>query len=106
MSDQGNRQEGVAGDTDHPQHRAGPGEGVRAPFATETGVSEISVFDGKGNEKVVRTMGDSSGQRAQGTGDSSAEAAADAEKMLKEGGQSVGEGFIPGVNTEKSDVNP
>ena len=105
MSDQGNRQEGRAGDTDHPQHRAGPGEGVRAPFAEETGVSEISVFDGKGNEQVVRTQGDASGQRAQGTGRSSAEAAADAEKQLNEGGQSVGEGFQP-VKTEKSDVNP
>ncbi len=105
MSDQGNRQEGVAGDTDHPQHRAGPGEGVRAPFASETGVSEISVFDGKGNEKVARTQGDASGQRAQGTGDSSAEAAADAQKLLEDGGQSVGEGFQPG-GTEKSDVNP
>ena len=104
MSDQGNRQEGVAGDTDHPQHRAGEGEGVRAPYAEETGVSEISVFDGKGNEKVVRTVGDASGQRTQGTGDSSAEAAADAEKLLKKGGQTVGEGFQP-VNTEKSDVN-
>ena len=105
MSDQGNRQHDVAGDSDHPQHRAGPGEGVRAPFATETGVSEISVFDGKGNEKVVRTEGDGQGQRAQGTGDTSADAAADAEKMLQEGGQNVGEGFEPG-NTEKSDVNP
>ncbi len=105
MSDQGNRQEGVTGDTDHPQHRAGAGEGVRAPYAAETGVSEISVFDGKGNEKVVRTEGDASGQRAQGTDDSSADAAADAQSLLEEGGQSVGEGFQP-VNAEKSDVNP
>lgn len=104
MSDQGNRQPEVAGDTDHPQHRAGPGEGVRAPFATETGVSEISVFDGKGNEQVVRTTSDQSGQRVQGTGDSSAEAAEDAEKLLKEGGQSVGEGFVT-EGYEKSDVN-
>lgn len=76
-----------------------------ATLLTETGVSEISVFDGKGNEKVVRTEGDSSGQRAQATGDSSAEAAADARKLLEEGGQSVGEGLQP-VGTEKSDVNP
>ena len=105
MSDQGNRQPDVAGDTDHPQHRAGPGEGVRAPFATETGVSEISVFDGKGNEQVVRTVTDSSGQRVQGTGNSSAEAADDAADLLKEGGQKVGEGFQPEGN-EKSNVNP
>lgn len=105
MSDQGNRQPDVAGDTDHPQHRAGPGEGVRAPFATETGVSEISVFDGKGNEQVVRTVTDSAGQRVQGTGNSSAEAASDAEELLKKGGQSVGEAFQP-PGVEKSDVNP
>ncbi len=105
MSDQGNRQPGIAGDTDHPQHRAGEGEGVRAPFATETGVSEISVFDGKGNEQVVRTVSDAKGQRVQGTGNSSAEAAADAADLLKEGGQGVGEGFQPEGN-EKSNVNP
>jgi hypothetical protein len=104
MSEQGNRQPDIAGDTDHPQHRAGPGEGVRAPLATETGVSEISVFDGAGNEQVVRTQGDASGQRAQGTGNSSAEAAADAERLLKEGGQSVGEGFMP-EGHERSEVN-
>lgn len=95
MSDQGNRQEGVAGDTDHPQHRAGEGEGVRAPYATETGVSEISVFDGAGNETVVRTMGGEDGERAQGTGATSADAQADAEGLLKQGGQSIGEGFGP-----------
>lgn len=96
MSDQGNRQPDVAGDSDHPQHRAGAGEGVRAPLATETGVSEISVFDGAGNEQVVRTETDEGGQRAQGTGNSSADAADDAERLLKKGSQSVGEGFGPG----------
>lgn len=96
MSEQGNRQPGVAGETDHPQHRAGPGEGVRAPYAAETGVSEISVFDGAGNESVVRTVGDESGQRAQGTGPSSAAAEADAERLLKEGGrQDVGDAMGP-----------
>ena len=96
MSEQGNRQPGVAGDTDHPQNRAGEGEGVRAPFAAETGVSEISVFDGKGNESVVRTTTDSSGKRVQGTGPSSADAAADAEKLLKDdSGQDIGEGLGP-----------
>ncbi len=104
MSDQGNRQPDIAGDTDHPQHRAGPGEGVRAPYATETGVSEISVFDGAGNEQVVRTETDSAGQRVQGTGNSSAEAAADAEELLNKGGQSVGEGFVP-EGHERSEAN-
>ncbi len=105
MSEQGNRQEGIAGETDHHQHRAGPGEGVRAPNNTETGVSEISVFDGAGNETVVRTMGDESGQRAQGTGPSSEAAEADAERLLKEGGQGIGEGFGP-VHHERSKSNP
>ena len=105
MSEQGNRQEGVAGDLDHEVNRAGPDEGVRAPLAAETGVSEISTFDGAGNEQVVRTVTDASGQRVQGTGDSSAEAAEDVEKLLKKGGQSVGEGFGPS-HTEKSDANP
>ncbi|MDQ3896237.1 MAG: hypothetical protein M3326_03120 [Actinomycetota bacterium] len=97
MSEQGNRQPGVAGDTDHPQHRAGAGEGVRAPYAEETGVSEISVFDGKGNESVVRTVGDASGQRAQGTGKSSAEAAANAEEQLEDetGRQTIGRDLGP-----------
>ena len=93
MTEHTHRQAGVAGETDHEQHRAGPGEGVRAPFATETGVSEISIFDGAGNESVVRTVTDEQGQRAQGTGPTSAEAQADAERLLKEGGQGIGEGF-------------
>lgn len=97
MSEQGNRQAGVAGETDHHQHRAGEGEGVRAPFAAETGVSEISVFDGAGNESVVRTTGDESGRRVQGTGPTSADAQADAERLLEKGGQQdVGEDFGPG----------
>ena len=96
MTEQGNRQPGVAGDTDHEQHRAGAGEGVRAPFATETGVSEISVFDGAGNESVVRTVGDESGGRVQGTGPTSEAAQADAEKLQKKGGrQDIGEAFGP-----------
>jgi hypothetical protein len=104
MSEQGNRQEGVAGDSDHPQHRAGAGEGVRAPYATETGVSEISVFDGAGNESVVRTVGDETGQRAQGTGPTSAAAEADAEKLLAEGGrQDIGEAMGP---VHKGSPNP
>jgi hypothetical protein len=95
MSEQGNRQEGVAGDTDHHQHRAGEGEGVRAPSNTETGISEISVFDGKGNETVVRHVADADGNTAQGTGPSSEAAAEDAERLLKEGGRQIGEGFGP-----------
>ena len=96
MSEQGNRQEDIAGETDHEQHRAGEGEGVRAPFATETGVSEISVFDGAGNESVVRTQGGEGGQRVQGTGPTSEAAAANAEKLLAKGGrQDIGEAMGP-----------
>jgi len=104
MSEQGKRQEGIAGDSDHEQHRAGPGEGVRAPLATETGVSEISVFDGAGNETVVRTGGDDSGSRAQGTGDTSADAAADTDRLLDDGG-GVGEGFGPAHHERKGTSN-
>lgn len=69
---------------------------MRAPYAEETGVSEISVFDGKGNESVVRTVTDDSGKRVQGTGPSSADAAADAKKLLKDdSGQDIGEGLGP-----------
>ena len=104
MSEQGNRQPGVAGETDHHQHRAGPGEGVRAPFAAETGVSEISVFDGAGNESVVRTMGDETGRRAQGTGPTSAAAEANAEELLEKGGrQDIGEAMGP---VHKGSPNP
>jgi hypothetical protein len=104
MSEQGNRQEGVAGDTDHPQHRAGAGEGVRAPFATETGVSEISVFDGAGNESVVRTVGSDDGRRVQGTGPTSEAAAANAEELLEKGGrQDIGDAMGP---VHKGSPNP
>jgi hypothetical protein len=96
MSEQGNRQPGVAGDTDHPQHRAGPGEGVRAPYATETGVSEISVFDGAGNESVVRTVGGEDGRRVQGTGPTSAAAEENAQELLEKGGrQDIGDAMGP-----------
>ncbi len=98
MSNVGNQD--PAGESDHPQHRAGPGEGVRAPLATETGVSEISTFDGAGNETVVRTTTDADGHRAQGTGESSEAAAADAERLLKKEGGGIGEGFGP-VHVEK-----
>ena len=84
MSEQGNRQEGVAGDTDHPQHRAGPGEGVRAPLLADGGdAAEISVFDGAGNESVVHMTTDAEGNTAQGTGPTSEAAAEDAEGLLK-----------------------
>ena len=96
MSEQGNRQEGIAGDTDHEQYRAGEGEGVRAPFATETGVSEISIFDGKGNESVVRHTRTEEGHVAQGAGATSEEAANEAEELLKDSTVGLSDKFSPG----------
>ena len=61
--------QGVMGHGDKPQHRAGPGEGIRAGFAQETGgVPQMSVFDGKGNESVVLMAQDDEGKGAQGSG--------------------------------------
>jgi len=61
--------QGVMGQGTKPEHRAGPGEGIRAGFAQETGgVPQMSVFDGKGNESVVVMAQDEDGDAAQGTG--------------------------------------
>ena len=61
-------------------HRAGPGEGFRAPLAQETGAPpQYSSFDGKGNERVVVLSENEQGQPAQGVGPSAAAAQADAE---------------------------
>lgn len=96
MSEQENRQEGIAGDTDHHQHRAGPGEGVRAPLIADGGdAAEMSVFDGAGNESVVRLTTDAEGNTAQGTGPSSEAAAKDAEGLLKKARRAVGDAFGP-----------
>ncbi len=78
MSEQGNRQEGIAGDSDHEQHRAGPNEGVRAPLSRDSGgPSQTSIFDGKGNESVVVATTNKDGRAVQGSG-------ADVESALKE----------------------
>lgn len=54
---------------DRAKHRAAAGEGIRAPFAQDTGgQSQTSVFDGKGNESVVVFGENTSGVPAQGTG--------------------------------------
>ncbi len=58
--------QGVMGQGTKPEHRAGPGEGVRAGFAQETGAApQMSVFDGKGNESVVAMAQDEDGDAAQ-----------------------------------------
>ena len=63
-------------ESDTDLHRAGPGEGVRAPLTTEgADHAEYSIFDGKGNEQVVVVGDNKEGRPAQGTGDSSEDAA-------------------------------
>jgi hypothetical protein len=74
-------QQAVIGETDHPQHRAGPGEGVRAPLVQDgADHAEFSIFDGKGNESVVVVTTDRTGHVAEGTGPNAAAAMADAKK--------------------------
>ena len=94
MSDQSLGQ-GDTGSSDHEQHRAGPNEGVRAPLSRDSGgPPQISVFDGKGNEEVVVLTENEEGKTSQGTGPTAADAMADA----KDPGDTLGEGFGPGVN--------
>ena len=58
--------------------RAGAGEGIRAPFAQDTGgPAQSSVFDGKGNESVIVYGENEDGQPAQGTGPDVASAEAE-----------------------------
>jgi hypothetical protein len=90
MADQ-HMQDDRAGSSDHPQHRAGEDEGVRAPFQEDKGPIQSSVFDGAGNEQVVVTTGDAEGNRTQGTGATAEEALADAQNS----DEAVGDGFYP-----------
>ncbi|MGH9127059.1 MAG: hypothetical protein ACRDZ8_20405 [Acidimicrobiales bacterium] len=86
---QGNQQ-AVIGETDHEQHRAAPGEGVRAPLVSEgADHAEFSIFDGKGNESVVVLGTDADGRPSEGTGPSSDAALADA----KTPGKVIGKAF-------------
>ncbi|HEX3541848.1 MAG TPA: hypothetical protein VHT75_15550 [Acidimicrobiales bacterium] len=90
----GNQQAEI-GDLDHPQRRAAPGEGHRAPLTSEgADHPEFSIFDGKGNESVVVVAPDEEGRTAEGTGPSSAAAAADAKKP----GDLLGGDFSPRTN--------
>ena len=94
MSDQ-SVGKGDTGTSDHEQHRAGPNEGVRAPLSRDSGgPSQISVFDGKGNEEVVVLSENEEGKTSQGTGKSAAEAMENA----KDPGDTLGKGFGPSVN--------
>jgi hypothetical protein len=99
MSDARNRdikdvlsdQTAVIGEMDHEVQRARPDEGVRAPFAEETGGPvEYSVFDGHGNEAVAVET-DEGGRRTIGTG----ETREDALKDARDQSELIGEGFFP-----------
>jgi len=72
-------------------HRAGPGEGIRAPFAhLEGGDPQISVFDGKGNEEVVVAASNREGDIAQGTGPDAESAHAEAHEGEEHPGSAFG----------------
>ncbi|HEX3424730.1 MAG TPA: hypothetical protein VHT30_01270 [Acidimicrobiales bacterium] len=85
-------QQAIIGESDHEQHRAGPGEGVRAPLTSEgADHPEFSIFDGKGNESVVVVAPNAEGRPAEGTGPDAAAAMADAKRP----GNQLGEDFGP-----------
>lgn len=80
--------ENKAGSSDHEQHRTPEGEGNEATMATEeSGPAEMSVYDGKGNEKVMITTDGEDGTAVQGTGDTAEAALKDAK-----GGGPIGPG--------------
>jgi hypothetical protein len=92
MGDEQHFEPGIAGSTDHPQHRAGADEGYRKDPTDDSKPPQISIFDGAGNESVVVATTNAEGKVAQGTGATAAEAAADAETA--EG--KLGDAFSPG----------
>lgn len=82
----------IIGETDHEQHRAPPGEGVRAPLTSEgADHPEFSIFDGKGNESVVVVGSNEEGRPSEGTGPDAAAAMADSKRP----GNQLGEDFGP-----------
>ena len=89
---EGTDRQRVVGDTDHPQHRAPEGEGVRAPLA-EDGAdnAQISIFDGAGNESVVVLADDDKGMPREGTGPDAESALADA----RDPKSVIGDAFSP-----------
>jgi len=83
--------QGVMGPDNGPQHRAPAGEGLRAPFAEDSGgLPQTSVFDGKGNESVVVVTQTEDGRPSQGTGPDLASAQAEAEEGKEEPGSAFG----------------
>lgn len=89
-----NDREPVTGQDDHPQNRANPGEGGRAPSVEDSGsdLPEYSIFDGKGNESVVVVGANDDGATSQGTGEDR-EAAIENMKDTKD---TLGPDFSPG----------
>ena len=82
--------QGVIG-SDPESHRAGPGEGIRAPFAQDSGgQAQTSVFDGKGNESVVVFGENEDGRPAQGTGPDVASAEAEVDQGEADPGSDFG----------------
>ena len=77
--------------------RAPEGEGNRAEFAQYgADKSQFSIFDGAGNESVVRHTRTEEGHVAQGAGASSEEAAKEAEELLKDSTVGLSDKFSPG----------
>jgi hypothetical protein len=87
-------QQAVIGNTKG-THRAGPGEGNRAPSVSEgADHPEFSIFDGTGNESVVALTTDAEGRASEGTGPDSATAMADGHKP----GHMLGKDFGPVIS--------
>lgn len=77
--------------------RAPEGEGVSAPYAKDSGgPSQMSVFDGAGNESVVVVGENEDGQVAEGTGATLEDALKDTQK----GDSRLGDAFNPKHATE------
>jgi len=75
------------GSSDHEQDRTPEGEGSEATMASEqSGPAQVTVYDGKGNEKVMVTTDGEDGTAVQGTGEDVDAALKDA----KEGGGPLG----------------
>lgn len=81
----------VTGVSSPDSNRAGEGEGIRAPLASEgADHSEFSVFDGQGNESVVVVGTGDDGKIVQSTGESSEEATGALGKMKEKLGDAFG----------------
>ncbi len=80
MSDQSMQpEENRTGSSDHEQHRTPEGEGGEATMASEeSGPAQMTVYDGKGNEKVMVTTDSEEGTAVQGSGETAEEAIKDA----------------------------